>query len=348
MQSPHLLNDSIIAGNIAKYSVVVLLVHSAILFGYHLRTFCKNRNKSLSYNTLPIKWLSMLSLFTIVLGSVCAVITAFPFYPSWCGWIMNTASICYICIKMVIYVFFLERLFLLFNNIQTIIKTSRILVILWTIFLITLCMVYGNGYYSIYQKQCVLDYPTTLDLVVIFGYLVIEVFICAILFQAPISISTDITNSIELTNQLATVPTTSNQLQHSTSNQLEHVYNNNTMLDCLLKQLTFFSLIALISTQFCIGMSICLGLDGLFGAFDLTINGWCIIFTFIDSSKFYGIINKCSFCYRCSYYKDMDELDKTSNEVEDSEIGPIDLPKLNQSVTSFDTSNTVGHIVMSI
>eukprot|EP01084_Bolivina_argentea_P077210 139996_1 len=378
MQSPHLLNDSIISGATTKYTILVVLVHNVTIFVYNLYgSFRRNKTNRL-YNTLSIEWLSIFSLSNMVVLSVYAAFVVFPCYPhSWCNWVLNIGTISYTWSKLSTYIFFLERLFVIIKGIQTLIpaqittcqiQISRIFIALWAIFTTILICVYGNGYYSIDQHMCMLNYPPMVPIFIILGDFIVGSIICIILSRTLISISSNKSNKPNEISSKTGNTTITLAVDQSVQSISEHIENNtyNASFDCLLKRFTWLSFIALFSSQFSILMSIILGLGAVWVIIDSAINGWCVLFTFTqNNNKCYGIIYnkllmnicmgyKCLLCYSCDCICKVNKILKNAKTAEnksekeqhgDAEI-KIDLPKLTRDLSTLDTSNTRGHIAI--
>eukprot|EP01084_Bolivina_argentea_P077209 139989_1 len=388
MHSPHLLNDSIGSGTTIKYTVLVVLVHNVIMFGYHLYGALGRNKSSRLYNTLSIEWLSVFSLFNMLILSAYATFIVFPCYPSsWCNWVLNISVIIYTCSKVSTYIFFLERLFIIINSIQTLIPAQittcqmqilRIFIVLWGLFATISTCVSGNGYYSIDQAMCMYNYPTFIPIFVILGDCSIGTMICIILSRTLISIpslscnnsnkiseissKTGNTTAFETINiEHTNVSVQMNEVDQSEEWISENSKNNNASLIILLKRFAWLSFIALFSTQFNLLMCVILGLGMLWIVLDSVINAWCVLFTFTQNNKCYGIIYnkllmnicmgyKCLLCYSCNCFCKVNKIilknAKTAqNQINDAEI-KMHLPKLTRDLSILDPSNTRGHIAI--
>ena len=227
---------------------------------------------------LRIEWIS---LFAISISSIVIffhiIVEYYQYLP-----IVTATFFVYILHKIILYNFFLERLFLIFNDTdlranqfkscQTFILRS--VTFIWPFLLIVLFLImppYRNGSDGV-QVQALQ-----------------HLIMAFIMIVGDLSVS--LTISILFSRRLLLIESSSNNSQHT-----------------LLKRCLILSVFSIIILLFHFLLTIILGLGKLWTVLDVTMNSWCILLSFTEYDKIYWKVfgklhncigHKCLLCYTC-------------------------------------------------
>ena len=354
MEPLHLLENSTTLQKLQRYLCIGTFVHNIVcltIFSYNI--FISNRSRSIH----RIEWISLFTLLTILIFSCSILCILYPFNSTQtaCIYIVTFSTIAYSLSKLSLYNFFLERLFIITNkaSIQTDtfstrnIKIWRIALYLWALFISSLFITFGhNAYFSQNQQFCFSKYPPFVLGIVSLGDLIISLSISILLCRALLF-------AIH---------------QNCGDQQIQNEY-------ILLKKFVLLSVIAVITTQLSLIVTIVLSFGTLWTSLDSVINVWCILLSFGHSQKLnkvYNAIcgrmhacfgwNQCLLCFACNCWCAVVQVPRTrtihseSNVIEetrpssitgdttttDGTVTIVQPPKLRQSITKMDISTTTN------
>lgn len=314
-------------------------IHNAILLmyhAYHTITESKRRQK-----IIRLQYLSVLTLAVLSIYATFAAILGWYQYQSYleCKWIFITGMMLYIISKCILYLFIMERLFLIFNKTnlsftvtQRII--SRILFVIYTITALLLSIFFGGNvtFYSEFQ-YCESNIPTFITIFFAASDIIISA-VLSILFARRLLIINLRRVVSNMDETLDSVTRLSRNGSISTVQSSKHIDDNHdppgvmrmpspkrsgSVYDVNEKDATFkiltkstlLTFIALLSTQFTLISIALLGSGAVFGCLDSIINGWCCMLMFASYGNIYSkkllcgkleklITIRCLSCYSCN------------------------------------------------
>ena len=312
--------------------LAICALHNLLLFIYHMnhtRSFiCGDQKKSFRLLNLSISTLGFLCFYTMY---NCL----FAWYPVQsqlgCTWIIKIGVTSYALSKVIVYVFIMERLFLIFH--QTSYGFSkrqktmgRIISAVIVITMISICILFTDGTYNSELINCTSDVPLWL-LMYGAGFdvtcsMALSVIFSRKLLHINLTIVENTMDSKSPRSMSETTCTNSNENGHGDANpvhdpsgtavkrinSIDHVNENDATFKILTKS-TLLTFIALFSTQLQLSIVGIVGLNAPFSALDSVINGWCCMLMFARYNYIYiklcgkmekCITIKCLSCWSCN------------------------------------------------
>eukprot|EP01084_Bolivina_argentea_P073197 132830_1 len=344
--------DTYLVQIIQQIVVVLALVHTVCLLGYHTYTIWR---KTKNQSVLPVEYISIFSLCTMLLFSLATLMWNFPFYSlDHCSLINAMSVLFYVWSKLSLHIFFLERLFVICcdDKPQTIsfkfttrqIMITRLSVFVWSIFIAFVFIFTYKPRTSSHRSSCTCF---------------IHPFAMASLAVGDLLISLSI--SVVLCRRLLLLAMIAPNKACSDAGAEEMNGRSNSdsgSKSLLLNRLIVLSVAAVLVTQLSYALSAVFTMGTIWSLLDTVVHSWCVILTFNTHSPVFcgrvcGLLQrlvtaKCLSLYSCDCCCKItsNATMKTTSNATSSSDRPLPVLELHRSITMLDASNSVPNLAI--
>ena len=274
---------------------------------HNLSILCYHCYHLLSCKSQRIQLLSVSTIFMACILSIYATLISWPQYPLSfikCKWVATIGILIYQTYKGMIYILFLERLFLVFQQStykfsKSFIISSRAFIILFVSVCIVLIICITNGTIINETNACKADIPQWSTSIIIIADLIIMYLISTLFSRRLLLLSCSLT-SLQFNNF------TKHNKNNNKHDKTYDAYYRNVKIA---KKSTLLTLSAILTTILSLIVIGFLGQSSMCAAIDSMVNCWCIMLMFAIHNKLYNIIcgktellihSKCLSCYSCN------------------------------------------------